>query len=430
MPTGPGREFIGSEDFMDLFVPGAAWSGAAGHLHVFKLYGEWVAYHATEAELRQAVEAIRDRGLALAVEAGPLDPPAECGQGIEGFAGTDEGRLIARRLLEAGGRIDLIALDEPLFFASIYSGPKACRWEPDLVASEVGEYIGVMRGYFPDLVVGDTEPLAGDSSPASYTAWLEAFRRVNGFDLAFLHMDIDWGRPTWPAEVKAIEDFGRTFGVPVGIIYNGNFQDPTDEAWLSIAGERVRRYEDQTAGQPEHVLFQSWNDKPDHALPDSEPYSFTGFVRAYFGDRESLGLRREGAGANIAYQKVARVSSAFNGQSGAFAVDGDPGTSWNSGGGPLQWIQIDLGETYTIAEIRLTVAQSPAGDTTHVVYGSGTSTGRFRDILHVFRGPTDDSDVLVFTPDQPIPGVRVVRIETTLSPSWVAWREIEVVAAE
>ena len=243
-------------------------------------------------------------------------------------------------------------------------------------------------------------------------------------------MDVDWGRPTWPAEVKTIEDFGRTFGVPVGIIYIGNFQDSTDEAWLSIAGERVLRYEDQTGGRPEHVLFQSWNDKPDRALPDGERYTFTGFVRAYFEDRDSLGRRREGPGANLAFQKGARVSSAFDGQAGAFAVDGDPGTSWNSGGGPLQWIQIDLGESYTIAEIRLTVAQSPAGDTTHVVYGSGTSTGRYRVILHVFRGPTDDSDVLVFRPDEPIPGVRVLRIETTLSPSWVAWREIEVIAAD
>jgi hypothetical protein len=429
MPTGPGRMFIGSEDFMDLFVPDAPWSAAESHLHVFKLYGEWVAYHATDAELRQAVGAIRDRGLALAVEAGPLDPPAECGQGIEGFAGTDEGRLIARRVLDAGGRIDLIALDEPLFFASIYDGPGACRWDADRVAAEVGEFIGVMRESFPDILIGDTEPLAGASNPSTYTGWLETFRRVNGYDLAFLHMDIDWGRPTWPAQVKTIEDFGRTFGVPVGIIYTGNFQDPDDEAWLSIAGERVLRYEDQTGGRPEHVLFQSWNDKPDFALPDGEPYTFTGFVRAYFEDRAALGIRREGAGANVAYQKQARTSSVFEGQSGAFAVDGDPGTSWNSGGFPLQWIQIDLGQEYSLAEIRLTVAQSPPGQTIHVIYGQGTSTGGDFDQLHIFSGSTSDSDVLVFHPDQPLAGVRTLRIETTTTPSWVGWREIEVIAA-
>ena len=430
MPTGPGREFIGSEDFLDLFDPAAPWAEAVKKVHVFKLYGEWVAYHASDAELRLAVDAIRDRGLALAVEAGPLDPPAECGQGIEGFAGTDEGRLIAGRILDAGGRIDLIALDEPLFFASIYDGPQACGWDAEQVAAEVGEFIAVMRGFCPDLVVGDTEPLAHTSTPRTYTGWLETFRRVNGYDLAFLHMDIDWGRPTWPGEVKTIEDFGRQFGVPVGIIYAGNFQDASDEAWLSIAGERVLRYEDETGGRPEHVLFQSWNDKPDHALPDSQPHTFTRFIRDYFEDREALGLARQGAGANVAYQKTARVSAAFGDQGGALAVDGDPGTSWNSGGGPLQWIQIDLGQEYTIAEIRLTVAQSPAGHTIHVLYGQGSSTGGIRDELHIFSGTTEDSDVLVFTPETPIAGIRTIRIETTTTPSWIAWREVEVIAAE
>jgi hypothetical protein len=430
MPTGPGRPYTGSEDFMALFDPGAPWEDAASHLQVFKLYGEWVAYHASDAQLRLVVAGIRERGLALAVEAGPLDPPAGCGQGVESFAGTDEGRLIARRILNVGGRIDLIALDEPLFFASIYDGPSACHWDAEHVAAEVGSYIRVMRGIFPDLVVGDTEPLAGASTPSTYTGWLETFRRVNGYDLAFLHMDIDWGRPTWPAEVKTVEGFGRTFAVPVGIIYTGNFQDSSDEAWLSIAGERVLRYEDQTGGRPEHVLFQSWHDKPDHALPESEPYTFTGFIRSYFEDREALGVRREGAGANLAYQKTTRASNVFEGQTGAFAVDGDPGTSWNSGGFPPQWIQIDLGQSYAITEIRLTAAQSPPGPTTHLVYGSGDGTSGGLVLLHTFAGSTADSDVLVFAPEAPLVGIRVIRVETSSSPSWVGWREIDVIAGE
>jgi hypothetical protein len=430
MPTGPGRMFTGSDDFLGLFEADASWATAAGRLHVFKLYGEWVAYHASDDELRAAVAGIRRLGLALAVEAGPLDPPAECGQGIEGFAGTEEGRLIARRILKAGGRLDLIALDEPLFFASIYDGPQACHWEPARVAAEVGEYIEVMRGFFPQVLVGDTEPLAGASTPAAYTRWLETFRQVNGYDLAFLHMDIDWGRPSWPAQVRAVEDFGRAFGVPVGLIYTGNVQDATDEAWLSIAGERLLRYEGQAGGRPEHVLFQSWHDRPDRALPDSERYTFTGFIRSYFEDRLALGMRRTGPGANLAYQKTARVSNVFGDQAGALAVDGDPGTTWNSGGFPLQWIQIDLGADYDVAEIRLTVAQSPAGNTIHVVYGQGVSTGGKKKQLHIFSGATDDSDVLVFAPTEPLAGLRFLRIETTTTPSWVGWREIEVIAAE
>ena len=85
-----GRNFTGSDDFMGLFEPEAPWQNAAEHVQVFKLYGEWVAYKATDAQLKQVVEDLNRRGIALAVEAGPLNAPSDCGQGVEGFAGTEE----------------------------------------------------------------------------------------------------------------------------------------------------------------------------------------------------------------------------------------------------------------------------------------------------------------------------------------------------
>src|SRR3990170_8057412 len=100
-----------------------------------------------------------------------------------------------------------------------------------------------------------------------------------------------------------------------------------------------------------------------------------------------LMIRRPPRSTLFPYTTLFRSSSVFEGQSGAFAVDGDPGTSWNSGGGPLQWIQIDLGASYDIAAIRLTVSQSPPGQTTHVIYGQGDGTAGELVRLHPFRGP-------------------------------------------
>jgi len=429
MPTGPGRMFIGSEDFMDLFEDRAPWTDSAGDLQVFKLYGEWVAYHASDDELRRAVQGIRSRGLALAVEAGPLDPPPDCGQGVEGFAGTDEGDLIARRLRAAGGQLDLIALDEPYFFGHVYDGPSACHWSAERIAQGVDAFIQSMRRHFPEVVVGDTEPLTDEAGAAAYQVWLEAFRQTAGYDLAFLHMDIGWGMTRWPEEALALETFGRTFGVPVGIIYTGNFQDADDEAWLSIAGERVKRYELAGGGRPEHVLFQSWHDKPDRALPETEAFTFTGFVRSYFHDRAELGFRTEGAGANLAYRKPTRVSRWADDNGGEFAVDGDPGTIWNSGDFPPQWIEIDLEQPRAIREIRLMISQYPSGRTVHRLLGKGPGTdGAFR-LLCAFDGTTDDSQVLTCMEGAPWQGLQVIRVESSSSPSWVGWREIEVVDA-
>jgi hypothetical protein len=53
--------------------------------------------------------------------------------------------------------------------------------------------------------------------------------------------------------------------------------------------------------------------------------------------------------------------------------------------------------------------------------------GSYRE-LHVFSGSTKTGDVLEYLPPAPWEGIRYLRIETSASPSWIAWREIEVFA--
>jgi hypothetical protein len=348
---------------------------------------------------------------------------------VESFAGIEEGRLIARRIRAAGGAIHLLAMDEPYFFAHFYDGANACHWNPETIARGVDAYIRAMRDEFPGLIIGDTEPLAGVTQPSDYTAWLTAFRSVAGYDLAFLHVDVDWARPHWPQEVKAIEDFGNAHGVPIGLIYTGNADDTIDEAWLAAAGERVKTYELESGGRPAHVLFQSWNDHPDRLLPESEANTFTHFIRQYFEDKSALGYPREGKGANVALGKPVRVSMFVPGNEGLLAVDGNPGTWWSAGAGPEQWIEIDLGKAYDIQEVLLTPSQYPSGATTHRILGEGPGTAGILKVLHIFQGDTQDGQPLVFSPSPAWQGIQVVRVETVASPSWVAWREIQVIDA-
>jgi hypothetical protein len=429
LPTNPSRPFIGSEDFMALFEPDAAWQNAAKQIQVFKLYGEWVAYQATDEELHQAVANLKQRGLALAVEAGPLNAPDSCGQGIEGFAGTEEGLLIAKRIKSAGGTIHLIALDEPYFFAHFYDGENACRWSAEKIAEEVDNYIKTMQTEFPEAIIGDTEPLNGNADANAYIEWLDTFHKVNGYQLAFLHMDVDWGRINWPQEVKAIENHGREIGVPVGIIYTGNSIDQTDKAWLEAAGEHVKKYELQAGGQPAHVLFQSWNDKPDFVLPETSENTFTQFINDYFKDKTALGFRREGAGANLALEKTIQASRQIPDNPAWMAVDGNPGTWWSAEDGPPNWIEIDLEAEYDISQFQLIPSQYPAGRTVHKLLVKGSGTENEYMLLTTFDAETQDGEALSFSPDTPISGIQFVRIETTVSPSWVAWREIKIIAA-
>lgn len=407
---------------MALFEPSAAWGTAADRTHVFKLYGEWVAYHATDAELRTAVQGIARRGMALAVEMGPLDPPPECGQGVESFAGIDEGRLISRRLRRAGGTLQVIALDEPYYFANVYDGIQACHWPVEQVAEAVADFTAAMREEWPDLVVGDTEPMPLPVTVGALAAWLDAYATAAGEPFAFLHLDMDWARPEWPAAGVAVEAQAGARGVPVGIIYNGGAAT-SDEAWLSVTGRRVTAYETDAGAQPDHVLFQSWMDKPDHALPETDAAAFTSLINRYLDDPASLADLPAG-GDNLALGRPATASSSIGGATPDRAVDGDGDTIWSAGAGPPAWIEIDLGAPTELHEIRLTVSQDPAGHTDHVMACLDAPGGAPQPFA-TLAGTTADLAVLTVEPDAP-PTCRLLRVETRVSPSWVAWREIEV----
>jgi F5/8 type C domain len=142
------------------------------------------------------------------------------------------------------------------------------------------------------------------------------------------------------------------------------------------------------------------------ARPD--PCSAAGFVRQ-----------------NLAQGATVRASNSTVDNPASFAVDGKPGTVWIAGAGPPQWIEIDLGVQFDVGWIELIVAQSPNGPTRHrVLVGAARS-----DLAQValLRGDTADGDALdVELAAADGQSIRFVRIETSQSPSWVAWREVRV----
>ena len=130
---------------------------------------------------------------------------------------------------------------------------------------------------------------------------------------------------------------------------------------------------------------------------------------------------------NVAVGMPATASATRAGSPPSLAFDGigDADAIWSAGGGPPQWIEVDLGSPIAIAGVRLVVAQFPNGPTRHRVLGRDAPAAP-GTLLHEFTGSTTDQDVLVAAFDPPIAPVRFVRVETVESPSDVAWREIEI----
>jgi predicted amidohydrolase YtcJ len=127
---------------------------------------------------------------------------------------------------------------------------------------------------------------------------------------------------------------------------------------------------------------------------------------------------------DVALGKWGFASQSVTGQPPGNVLDGDPNTMWRAGAGPEQWIQIDLGAATTITEIRLVTYQLEAGQTRHRIL-VGVSENELT-LVHEFAGTTTDRQELVYSSVVPLPNIRYVRVVTTDSPGWVAWRDIHV----
>ena len=130
------------------------------------------------------------------------------------------------------------------------------------------------------------------------------------------------------------------------------------------------------------------------------------------------------SGENLATGAMVTASQSSPGQPPELAVDGDPETSWSAGHDPEQWIEVDLGDEVELACVRLLVEQFPSGPTVHRV-DAGTEPGPGTEIGTI----GSDTEALQWLSLAGSGTVRHLRITTLQSPSWVAWREIEVYGA-
>lgn len=106
----------------------------------------------------------------------------------------------------------------------------------------------------------------------------------------------------------------------------------------------------------------------------------------------------------------------------ANVADNDPQTVWDSAGGAPQWIQMDLGQYVRISKVRLHIAQSTAGRSVHQVFAGATANNM--SLIATFDGNTQDLQWLEILSS--VESVRYLKIQTTVSPSNIAWREIQV----
>ncbi len=301
LPGGAGVPAGGSTDFLSVFSGTSAWPESAAHTSVFGFYAGWSASIDT-ATLASVVAFLNTQHMSVELEAPSLQATASCGNGVEGYVPYggqslhDFTILYLQRLRAAGADVRYVKVDEPYFFGSVSPDPRACRWPISQVAQDVAQFAALVHTIYPNADVGDVEPIIEvPYSPDVVTAmssWQDAYKAAAGAAFPFFVADMDYGDPAWPLVAVKVQNAIHARGERFGIIYIGDLTDTSDAQWAGKAVERFQTFASTSGSAPDFVLFQSWEPYPQYCLPESDPTTLMGVVKAYIDSRATAGAVR------------------------------------------------------------------------------------------------------------------------------------------
>lgn len=132
-------------------------------------------------------------------------------------------------------------------------------------------------------------------------------------------------------------------------------------------------------------------------------------------------------GVNVAHAATVTASAVYEEERPALAVDGSLETIWNAGDFAPQWIELDLGAPQAVIGIQMVPLQIAEGRTVHEILVRGPGTGGNFITFHTFDEFAADMHRFSYFAPEPVTGIDTVRIASVEGPSWVVWREIEVI---
>lgn len=265
--------------FRDLFEQPEAWRQTRSLIDVLDYADHWLDKQFTDDELRRWLPMIAQWGLKFELEVGAIKP-----WGITGEKTFNIQRPKWDRFVRLRGRIDSIAMDEPL---------TCCREHihkpDDYAVQETVAFIAMVRKHYPQLLICEIETYP-TISLQDHIWWIEALEKrlaelgVRGLDA--YRLDVNWAvftafnRGSW-LEVKKLEQYCRQRKLPFGLFYWAGDLPPMqrkgladDSTWYVSIMRQGYDYA-LVGGAPNQYAVQSWIEAPSQCVPETDQWSFT-----------------------------------------------------------------------------------------------------------------------------------------------------------
>ena len=265
--------------FRELFAHPEQWAQTRTKIDGIGLADWQLARDFSDDELRNWAQSLATWNLKLSLEVGAIKPWGPTGQ-----AAFDRERQHFDKYIRVGGKIDSIAMDEPLVCTRFF------LHQPDEYAVEqTADFIQLMRQNYPEIRVGDIEGYPAISY-GDLTKWIDALqarlkaKNVKGLD--FMRFDVDWvnfisaRRGSWP-ELKKLEMFCHSRHLPFSLVYWAadypalrNKGIATDATWYISTLQMGNDYA-LVGGKPDEIVLESWVAAPSQVVPETDSWTFT-----------------------------------------------------------------------------------------------------------------------------------------------------------
>jgi len=255
----------------------------------------------SDDELRAWLAQIRRWNLKLELEVGAIKE-----WGVTGEGTLRRERATWDRIVRLGGRIDSIAMDEPLCCTKYFFKPPK---SVDYAVRETANFIAAVRRDFPQTAILDIETFPSLSIQENED-WIDALQKklvemkVRGLD--GYRLDVDsvcyslQHRGSWD-DVASLQQFCHTRNIPFSLLYwapgyniakalgtaddstwytyvmqEGYDYDAVTKAPQSVMARNLQR-EDHFGhpGSPDQYVIESYVGAPLHTIPETDDWTFT-----------------------------------------------------------------------------------------------------------------------------------------------------------
>ena len=143
----------------------------------------------------------------------------------------------------------------------------------------------LIHAQYPAIQIGEIFPVGVNGHGFSVEEALnilDLYQKVNGEELGLVHIEPQFQDGFDPAMLKPLQSELSQRRIPFGILlhglWDGQARPSSNQAWRDNVIQQAALF--AIAGvQPDQIVIQSWVEKPDQAVPDWEPYTFTNTVK-------------------------------------------------------------------------------------------------------------------------------------------------------